>query len=102
MKIAIIGAGNLGISIADGLYINNMITELYLTKNNISTLTKWNKIPNIFVTSNNVEAVKNSDIIILCVQPSQFKNLSIDLKKYFERKTYYNIYYYRLNFKYSK
>ena len=102
MKIAIIGAGNLGISIADGLFINNMITELYLTKNNISTLTKWNKIPNVFVTSNNGEAAKNSDIIILCVQPSQFKNLSIDLKKYFERKTYYNIYYYRLNFKYSK
>ena len=64
MKIAIIGAGNLGSSIADGLYINNMITELYLTKNNLSTLTKWKKIPNVSVSSNNVEAVNNSDIII--------------------------------------
>ena len=43
MKIAIIGAGNLGISIADGLYINNMITELYLTKNNISHLQNGTK-----------------------------------------------------------
>ncbi len=86
MKIAIIGAGNLGSSIADGLYINNMITELYLTKNNLSTLTKWKKIPNVSVSSNNVEAVINSDIIILCVQPSQFKNLSNDLKKYLKEK----------------
>ena len=86
MKIAIIGAGNLGSSIADGLYINNMITELYLTKNNLSTLTKWKKIPNVSVSSNNVEAVNNSDIIILCVQPSQFKNLSNDLKKYIKEK----------------
>ena len=32
MKIAIIGAGNLGLSIAKGLVYNNTYTSLYLTK----------------------------------------------------------------------
>jgi pyrroline-5-carboxylate reductase len=32
MKIAIIGTGNLGRSIAKGLIINNAITSLYLTR----------------------------------------------------------------------
>ena len=45
MKIAILGAGNLGISIANGLLTNNMITKLYLTKRKISTLEKWKNIP---------------------------------------------------------
>ena len=35
MKIAIIGAGNLGLSIAKGLLTNNIITQLYLTKRNL-------------------------------------------------------------------
>jgi pyrroline-5-carboxylate reductase len=34
MKIAIIGTGNLGLSIAKGLLVNNTITTLYLTKRN--------------------------------------------------------------------
>ena len=35
MKIAIIGVGNLGLSIAKGLLISDKITSLYLTKNKI-------------------------------------------------------------------
>jgi len=41
MKIAIIGSGNLGVSIAKGLIINNTYTTLYLTKRNISTLASF-------------------------------------------------------------
>ena len=36
MKIGIIGAGNLGLSIAQGLLISDKITTLYLTKNKTS------------------------------------------------------------------
>ena len=75
MKIAILGAGNLGISIANGLLTNNMITKLYLTKRKTSTLEKWKNIPEIIISSNNIEAVECSDIIILCVQPSQFNKI---------------------------
>ena len=38
MKVAIIGAGSLGQSIAKGLLKNKVVTSLYLTKRNIESL----------------------------------------------------------------
>jgi len=86
MKIAILGAGNLGISIANGLLTNNMITKLYLTKRKTSTLEKWKNIPEIIISSNNIEAVECSDIIILCVQPSQFNKISNQITEYLNNR----------------
>ena len=80
MKIAIIGTGNLGLSIAKGLVLNNIITKLYLTKRNCDSLIEWNKNKNITITTDNRMAVKNSDILIFAVQPSQFENILIDIK----------------------
>ena len=80
MKIAIIGTGNVGLSIAKGLVLNNIITKLYLTKRNCDSLIEWNKNKNITITSENRMAVKNSDILIFAVQPSQFENILIDIK----------------------
>ena len=80
MKIAIIGTGNLGLSIAKGLVLNNIITKLYLTKRNCDSLIEWDKNKNITITSDNRMAVKNSDILIFAVQPSQFENILIDIK----------------------
>jgi pyrroline-5-carboxylate reductase len=82
MKISILGTGNLGSSIASGLLEKNMITQLFLTKKNLSTLNKWEKVPEVKITTNNSNAVKNSDIIIICVQPSQFENLANEIKNY--------------------
>lgn len=75
MKIAIIGTGNLGLSIAKGLLINNSITTLYLTKRNPDSLKDWNKSNQVKVSSNNLEAVRNSDILIFAVQPSHMENI---------------------------
>ena len=75
MKIAIIGTGNLGLSIAKGLIINDIITKLYLTKRNYEDIQKWNENRNITVTNDNREAVSNSDILIFAVQPSQLENV---------------------------
>ena len=80
MKIAIIGTGNLGLSIAKGLVINNAITTLYLTKRNPSSLKEWNNTKNVTVTSNNTEAVKNADILIFAVQPSQMEGILEEIK----------------------
>ena len=71
MKIAIIGAGNLGLSIAKGLITNNSITQLYLTRRNPSSISEWEEYKNTLVTSDNRKAVAESDIIILAVQPAQ-------------------------------
>jgi len=86
MKISIIGTGNLGISIAKGLLANDMFTTLYLTKKNITTLNEWQNIPNVTVSNDNIKAVKNSDFIIISVQPSQFEMIANEIKSSISNK----------------
>ncbi|QNM86128.1 pyrroline-5-carboxylate reductase [Polaribacter pectinis] len=80
MKIAIIGTGNLGKSIAKGLITNNAITSLYLTKRNLEELEDLDGYKNVFLTTDNQEAVKNSDILIFAVQPAHFEKILNDIK----------------------
>lgn len=80
MKIAIIGTGNLGLSIAKGLVINNTYTTLYLSKRNIDVLSSWKEYKNVFITQDNKEAAQNSDIIIFAVQPNQFDLILKEVK----------------------
>ncbi len=81
MKIAIIGAGNLGLSIAKGILHSNGATTMYLTKRNISQIKEFEKYGNVTVTSDNTEAVKNSDILIFAVQPGHFEAILFDIKE---------------------
>jgi len=80
MKIAIIGTGNLGKSIAKGLITSNAITTLYLTKRNLSSIQEFEGYNNVTLTSNNSEAIKQSDIIIFAVQPAHFESILNDVK----------------------
>ena len=80
MKIAIIGTGNLGKSIAKGLITNNAITSLYLTKRNLAGIKNFEGYKNVVLTSDNEKAVKNSDILIFAVQPAHFENILKDIK----------------------
>lgn len=75
MKIAIIGTGNLGESIAKGLITTNAITSLYLTKRNIESIKGFEDYKDVTLTSDNLEAVKNSDILIFAVQPRHFETI---------------------------
>ena len=65
MKIAIIGTGNLGLSIAKGILNSNGATTMYLTKRNPKKFRDFEKYGNVTVTSDNRKAVENSDILIL-------------------------------------
>lgn len=80
MKVAIIGAGSLGQSIAKGLLKNKVVSSLYLTKRNIDSLKDLNKYKAVTLSTDNVEAVKNSDIIIFAVQPRHLSNILENLK----------------------
>lgn len=80
MKIAIIGAGNLGKSIAKGLIVNNAFTTLYLTKRNTEAIKSYEEYSKVTVTSDNQEAVKNSDILIFAVQPQQLERILDQIK----------------------
>ncbi len=79
MKIAIIGTGNLGCSIAKGLITTNAITMLYLTKRNLDDIKEFEGFQNVILTSDNVLAVKNSDILIFAVQPTHFEAILIEI-----------------------
>ena len=86
MKIAIIGTGNLGYSIAKGLIIDNAFTTLYLTKRNVESLEELNGYTNVTITSDNIEATKNSDILIFAVQPAHFEKVLTEIAPYLTEK----------------
>lgn len=80
MKIAIIGTGNLGKSIAKGLITTDAITSLYLTRRNLRSIEDFKGYKNVILTSDNKEAVKQSDIIVFAVQPAHFEDILNQIK----------------------
>jgi len=82
MKIAIIGTGNLGYSIALGILTQDKFKfeNLFLTKRNTESLKKWENLNNVTISSDNKKAVQSSDVIILAVQPKQLQTVLEDIK----------------------
>ena len=85
MKVAIIGAGSLGQSIAKGLLTNKALTSLYLTKRNTDSISKFKRYSKVTLTSNNQEAIKNSDILIFAIQPRHLSQI-LENSKYLIKK----------------
>ena len=86
MKIAIIGTGNLGLSIAKGLMLNDCYTTLYLTRRTTESLEKWKEENKVFITKDNLKATENSDILIFSVQPVQFRDILSQIKPVLHEK----------------
>lgn len=80
MKIAIIGAGNLGLSIANGILNSNGATTMYLTKRETKSILDFEKHNKVTVTTNNRLAIQNSDILIFAVQPVHFAGILESVK----------------------
>lgn len=82
MKIAILGTGNLGYSIAIGILSqdNFKFKNLYLTKRNTASLDSWNKLPNVKISTDNKKAVRFSDVVIIAVQPAQLQGVLEEIK----------------------
>jgi pyrroline-5-carboxylate reductase len=80
-KIAIIGAGNIGTSIASGLAKSDKFKtrDIFLTRRRLDLLEPY-KQQGFKVTSNNSEALSEADIIIIAVEPQQLDDLLIDIK----------------------
>src|SRR6476660_10070341 len=80
-KIAIIGGGNLGTAIAEGLIKSKFskASEITVTKRNTSVNPL--KPLGIDITSDNNAAVKRSDVVILAVKPFQTVELLKTIKK---------------------
>mgnify|MGYP000857959700 CR=1 FL=1 len=86
-KIAIIGCGNLGLSIVKGLLDNEKINpaNITATKRNVNTISHL-KDSGINVTSDNAAAISNSDIIILALKPYNILEILGNLKSGFDPK----------------
>lgn len=75
-SVAIIGAGNIGSSIALGLMSSGIIenNKLTVTRRLEDGLSLYKNLGN-YTTTNNTEAVEKSEIIILCVTPQQLNGV---------------------------
>lgn len=82
MNIAIIGGGNLGTAIAEGLVKSKFCKpeNITVTKRNIASLKNW-KVKDVNIISDNAAAVKNSQLIILAVKPYQIAAVIEGLRK---------------------
>jgi len=80
-KIAIIGGGNLGTAIAEGLISSGFIhpDHILVTKRNIATL-KPLEDKGVLISNNNIEAVQYADWIIFAVKPFQIGEILLQLK----------------------
>jgi len=81
-NIAIIGGGNIGLAIAEGLENSKQYSpeNIYLTRRNINLLKDYGE-RGFKITSDNKTAVKNSDIIVISVQPKQLDELLFEIKE---------------------
>jgi pyrroline-5-carboxylate reductase len=82
-KIAIIGGGNLGASIAEGLIASGFASasQITVTKRNLNTIQHLAD-KGVNTTSDNQKAVKEASYIILAVKPFQIKDIVADIKPF--------------------
>jgi pyrroline-5-carboxylate reductase len=75
-KTAILGAGNIGCSIASGLKESGIFKsdQIYLTRRRPEKLKSF-KESGFKVSSDNIETINKTDILILCVEPHQLNDL---------------------------
>lgn len=84
-RIAIIGGGNLGAAIAEGLIQSGFILpgHLLITKRNIATLKSLEE-RGVLVSNDNAEAVRFADMVILAVKPFQVDDVLDKLRPLFD------------------
>lgn len=80
-RIAIIGGGNLGTAIAEGLISSSFISpeNIMITKRNVETLQSL-KDKGTIVSNNNIEAVHFGEVIIVAVKPFQVQEVLLGIK----------------------
>ncbi|WP_161890746.1 pyrroline-5-carboxylate reductase [Pontibacter russatus] len=80
-NVAILGTGNLGNAIAEGLLSNGKYgpENIYVTRRNTKSLQRL-KDKGLQVTNDNSFAVKNCRYILLCVQPAHLEHVLNEIK----------------------
>ena len=86
-KITIIGAGNLGLAITDGLLSSGLLAEnsLTITRRKLDGITHY-KEKGITITTDNAAAATTADILILAVQPHQLAHVAEEISPVMKNK----------------
>jgi len=79
-KLAIIGTGNIGISIADGLLDSGAFQpeQMILTRRKIHRLDRFSE-RGVHTTSDNLKAVDGADVILVAVEPQQIDEVLAEI-----------------------
>ena len=79
-KLAIIGTGNIGMSIADGLLDSGSFQpdQMMLTRRKINRLARFSE-RGVLTTSDNVAAVEFADIVLIAVEPQQIDEVLTEI-----------------------
>jgi pyrroline-5-carboxylate reductase len=89
MKIAIIGAGNIGSAIARVLGNSHIIrpSDIYCSDQSTEALNKINKVnKDIHITTDNIKIVKDADIVIVAVKPWIIESVIMEIKSFMSYK----------------
>lgn len=81
IKIAILGGGNIGASLAKGLIVSKQFTrdEIIITEKRLPRINHLKKL-GFRVTDNNHEAITLANMIVMSVKPQQFASLAEEIK----------------------
>jgi pyrroline-5-carboxylate reductase len=84
-KVAIIGCGNIGLSLIQGLLKESNIPakNIIATRRNINELSSLKEY-GVGLTTNNIQAVNKSDLIVIAVKPYNISNLLGEIKEHLD------------------
>ena len=84
-RIAILGGGNLGGAIAEGLIKSQFVSpeQITVTRRNVDAISHL-KALGVAVTSENDAAIRNSDVIIVSLKPYNVKEVLEGVKQHFD------------------
>lgn len=84
-KIAILGGGNLGAAIAEGLIKSQFVSanQITVTRRNVEAIEHL-KVLGVTVTSDNGMAIRNSDVIIVSLKPYNVREVLEGIKSNFD------------------
>jgi pyrroline-5-carboxylate reductase len=87
--IAIIGGGNLGAAIAEGLIYSRFAkaTDIIVTRRNVAALRELEK-KGVTVTADNKKAVQQAGVVILAVKPYNYAEILGEIKAAFNEKNH--------------
>ncbi|WP_109695732.1 pyrroline-5-carboxylate reductase [Chitinophaga deserti] len=84
-KIAIIGGGNLGSAIAEGLLKSGFSKagEITITKRNVATLAALRE-QGVHVETDNAKAIREADVVVVALKPYNVKEVLTELRANFD------------------